>query len=119
MNDQIIPARTKKRELLDSVFLYNYARRIEFASRWTTSLYAVAGAVIGYGMAWAYVALETLIMGFRPFPFVLPLPPQAEVIQAQFPIITIILPLIFAVIAVFWGKSKSDNARFKSQLALH
>lgn len=116
----VIPARGKGREILDSVFLYRYARRNEGRASWLVPAYALWGALVGYGLALAIIALMGMLASavtlvptmFVSQPLVVPTLPYLRYID-------IILPCVFGVIWGMRGIGKADEIRFKAQMALH
>lgn len=123
----LIPARGKSRELLDSAFLLAYAKRVGAQARWMMVVYALGGALVGFGVGSAFVAVSGFVaMLTGPRLNLAALFGQAEpavtdVVLWGIPAFWI--PLLVAFIgAVIWGArgmSKSDEMRFNAQMALH
>lgn len=120
----LIPARWRNnREMLDSVFLLNYARRIEGRARWTLAWHVLLGALLGYGLGEMVLTLkdmfETMSGGMVALGQLLgrPEPVKAELWVWMY--LPWLMAGIFAVLGGAKGMDKSDDMRFKSQLALH
>ena len=123
----LIPARTirgSKRDAVDSTFLLKYARRMEMQSRWLAVTHGLIGAVIGFGLGSAALAVRGLVNAFTSTGINLanllgqqPAPAQTEAF------VWLYLPWISAsVMAVIWGgrgAMRSDDMRFQAQMALH
>ena len=126
--DELIPARGgKNREMLDSAFLLKYARRIEGRAKWMMTTYALWGALVGFGVGSAFVAVQgfvRLLTGPRLSLGALFGQPEAVPVEAMvFGLPVVWIPLLSAMVgAVIWatrGLGKSDEMRFNAQMALH
>lgn len=115
----VIPSRGG-REMLDSVFLWRYARRYEGRARWIVPMYAVWGAVAGYALALTVIALMSMMASatamippmFMTHPLIVPTLPYLGYVD-------IILPVVGGVLWGMRGMVRVDEIRFQSQMALH
>ncbi len=129
MSEQLIPARMNvRRDPVDSVFLQNYAKRLDGRAKWLVAVYALWGGLLGFGLGSAFVAVWGWGQLFRGSAFnfgqVLlgqPVSPALEPVIFGLPVVWI--PLLAAGIGAILlggkGVGRSDEMRFQAQMALH
>jgi len=97
---------------LNSKALAAYARRAMWRANASIVLYGAIGAVSGYTLVMLYNSYAALVLMTSGYGIRLP---QLPIL----PYLDIALPVFLGLVFALFAANKAEEARFKSQLALH
>lgn len=97
---------------LNSKALAAYARRAVWRANGSIVLYGAFGALSGYSLVMLYNSYAALVILSAGYGLRLPNLPLL-------PYLDVALPVFLAILFALFAANKAEEARFKSQLALH